>query len=77
MPSEKIIYNEADNQRSVTPPQNLSMAESVIDLAHEKKIMCAFQCRFLSTSLIIMMRNIAARLTFASFRFSRPSIQLL
>jgi len=44
MSSEKVSYDEANNPIAVTPPQTSSMAESGADLAHEKKIMCAFQC---------------------------------
>ena len=76
MSSEKVTYDVADNPGAITPPQTSSVAESGVDTAHEKKIMCVFQhlLFFLSTALIQMMGNKAARLTFASFRFSLASI---
>jgi len=40
---EKASYYEADNQEAVTPPQTSSVAESGVDLAYEKRIMCVFQ----------------------------------
>jgi len=43
MSSEKVSYDEAENPRAVTPPQTSSMAESGVDPALEKKIMCVFQ----------------------------------
>ena len=43
MSSEKVSYDEANNPGEVTSPQTSSMAESGVDTAYEKKIMCVFQ----------------------------------
>ena len=77
MSSEKANYDVADNSGAITPPQTSSMAESGVDT--ERKIMCVFQhlVFFFINRSNLMMVNTAAKLTFASFRFSRPSVPFL